>query len=166
MTRPNVSLVAIAKNESLYLTEWIAYHFAIGFDRIYVYNNDSRDRSLELLEATAAIEPRLSIINWPTNEHSGPQEAAYNHAAQHVGSEWVAFLDIDEFMVPWRDMSITDYLRTMPDDVSSMHVNWRGFGSNGRLSPIYDSVIETFTACSQKNWGNNYHYKSIIRTRA
>lgn len=34
------ALVCIAKDEDLYIDEWIKYHLHIGFDKIYVYRND------------------------------------------------------------------------------------------------------------------------------
>ncbi|MET0031932.1 MAG: glycosyltransferase family 2 protein, partial [Limnospira maxima] len=45
-----------AKNESPYLVEWIAYHrFIVGFDEILIYDNDSQDDSLDLLQKLAAL---------------------------------------------------------------------------------------------------------------
>ena len=35
-----LALVAIAKDEDNYLREWLDYHFKIGFDEIYVYQNN------------------------------------------------------------------------------------------------------------------------------
>ncbi len=163
---PKATLVAIAKNESFYLTEWIAYHLLIGFDKIYIYDNDSTDRSRELLLSISEIDPRVSFVEWPTKEDVSPQISAYNHSLEYVTTEWIAFCDIDEFVVPWKYNSISEFLYTVPDNVSAVHINWRGFGSNQIFSPDYSSIIETFTACSQQHWGNNYHYKTIARTDA
>jgi Glycosyl transferase family 2 len=163
---PKVTLVAIAKNESFYLTEWIAYHLLIGFENIYIFDNDSTDRSRDLLSSISKIDPRVSYCEWPTKEGLSPQISAYNRSLEDVTTEWVAFFDIDEFIVPWQHNSISDFLKTVPNDVSAVHINWLGFGSNQIFSPDYSSVIETFTACSQQFWGNNYHYKTIVRTDA
>jgi cellulose synthase/poly-beta-1,6-N-acetylglucosamine synthase-like glycosyltransferase len=56
--RHGVTLGAIAKNEGRYLPEWIAYHLAIGFDRIVVYSNDPEDNQNEVLEAIARGDSR------------------------------------------------------------------------------------------------------------
>jgi hypothetical protein len=37
-----VAIVCIAKNEDLYLEEWVNYHLKLGFDRIYIYMNNWR----------------------------------------------------------------------------------------------------------------------------
>lgn len=33
-------VVAIAKNEELYLKEWVEYHFHLGFDKIIICDNN------------------------------------------------------------------------------------------------------------------------------
>ena len=35
-----IAIVCIAKDEDNYLREWLDYHFKIGFDHIYVYQNN------------------------------------------------------------------------------------------------------------------------------
>jgi glycosyltransferase involved in cell wall biosynthesis len=163
---PSVTLVAIAKNESFYLTEWIAYHLLIGFEKIYIFDNDSTDQTLELLSSLSKIDTRVSYFEWPSQEGLSPQISAYNYALKYITTDWVAFIDIDEFLVPWQYNSISEFLTKVPNDISAVHINWRGFGSNQIISPDYSSIIETFTACSEQFWGNNYHYKTIVRTDA
>ena len=34
------ALIAIAKNEQLYIAEWIEYHLSLGFDRLIIADND------------------------------------------------------------------------------------------------------------------------------
>ena len=38
-----VTLVAIDKNEHLYINEWVEYYINLGFDHIYLYDNDNKD---------------------------------------------------------------------------------------------------------------------------
>lgn len=166
MQRAAATLIAIAKNESFYLTEWIAHHLGIGFDRVIIFNNDSSDETHELLIRISEFEPRLEVIDLPSQPGISPQYSAYNHGLHASATEWLAFLDIDEFLVPWRDQSLGGYLSTIPDEISQIHVNWRGFGSGGRYLMDYDLVAESFTSCSPANWSNNYHYKSLVRRNA
>ena len=46
------ALVLIVKNESPYISEWLEYHYKIGVDKFYIYDNDSEDRSelMKMLE--------------------------------------------------------------------------------------------------------------------
>ncbi|MDR3572211.1 MAG: hypothetical protein P4L81_08595, partial [Candidatus Pacebacteria bacterium] len=77
---------------------------------------------------------------------------------------WVTFLDIDEFVVPLEDAGIHEWLATVPDDVSTVHVNWRGFGSSGVSTPGYEFVTRTFEMAAPVEWGNHCHFKSFART--
>ena len=45
-----LAAVVIAKNESEYIAEWVAYHIVQGFEKIYLYDNDSTDNMKECLQ--------------------------------------------------------------------------------------------------------------------
>lgn len=38
-----IAIVSIAKNENLYIKDWIDYHLKLGFDDIYIYDNNDID---------------------------------------------------------------------------------------------------------------------------
>jgi len=161
---PNaVTLGAIAKNEARYLPEWLAYHLAIGFDQIVVYSNDTEDFQNDLLEEVAKNDARVSWVNWPSVPGHSAQNDAYQDLLLHCKTPWIAFLDIDEFVVPLSDANIHEWLATVPDDVSTVHVNWRGFGSAGVTSPDYGLVTRAFDMAATPSWGNHYHFKSFGR---
>lgn len=62
------ALIAIAKNEDLYVQEWIDYHFKLGFDDIIVYQNNWR---------CANPDPR---VRWLELDGDCKQLEAYNNA--------------------------------------------------------------------------------------
>lgn len=108
-----ISVCALFKNESAYLQEWIEYHRIIGVDHFYLYNNSSNDDFLKILQpyVDSGI---VTLINWPTlipdylrdnltHFALSTQIPAYENAAKHVANsqtEWLCFLNIDEFIVP------------------------------------------------------------------
>lgn len=164
---PTATLVAIAKDEGRYLLEWISYHLAIGFSRIVVYNNDSSDRTTTILRRLCSRLDTVDCVYWPSDRlgiDDSPQVTAYNHALHSLWSDWVMFLDLDEYLVPFGDGSLQGFLARVPAEVASVHVNWRGFGSSGVISPDYELVTTTFRRCSPADWGNNTHFKSLART--
>jgi glycosyltransferase involved in cell wall biosynthesis len=159
----SITICAIAKNESRYIVEWLAYHLAIGADHIVVYNNDSEDDQAAKLEAIARHDSRVTWQTWKSQPGISPQISAYNDALRKVTTRWICFIDIDEFLVPLEDQTIAEWLATIPDDVSSVHLNWRGFGSSGVQSPVYDLVTRTFMMAAPVGWGNHHHFKTIAR---
>jgi hypothetical protein len=160
----SITICAIAKNEGRYIVEWLAYHLAIGVARIHVYSNDSEDSQAAKLEAIAQQDPRVTWTEWKSVPGVSPQVSAYNDFLKRVSTTWVCYIDIDEFLVPLEDASIVEWLATVPPDVSSVHINWRGFGSAGVQGSDYGLVTRTFNLAADVGWGNHHHFKTVART--
>ncbi len=161
---PACTLVAIARDEGPYIAEWLAFHLAVGFARILVFDHGSRDDTARIVAGAARRVRAISLHTVPDDGGRTPQIAAYAAALPLVRTPWVAFLDIDEFLVPWRDGSVPGYLASVPDDVSAVHVNWRSFGSSGLSAPGYGRVTEAFLRCAEPDWAYQSHYKTLART--
>lgn len=94
-------VVATARNEGVYLVEWVAYNLELGFDKIFIYTNDNQDGSLELLKALHDAG-HIELVISEVGEGGNAQVKAYNHAllinAEVLRYEWCAFIDVDEFI--------------------------------------------------------------------
>ena len=156
------TLIAIARNEEKYVLEWLAYNLSIGFEKIILFENASTDGTAERISRAAGNDPRISMISWYSATES-PQCSAYNHGVKIATTPWIAFLDVDEFVVPWEHDDIPSYLATIPEEVSAVNVNWRSFGSSGRVSEDYALVTETFTRCAPPDFGSQLHFKTFAR---
>ena len=101
----NVRIVAIAKDESAYLADWIFHHMYFGFNSIEIYVNRTKDNSYELLN-NISKNSKVNVINADSIvEKSGAnfQNQAYSdgyNKAKKEGVDYLLFLDIDEFWVP------------------------------------------------------------------
>ncbi len=137
--RRGACMVMSARNEGIYLLEWIAHHRSIGFEWCYIYSNNNDDRSDELLSTLA----NAGIITWINSEISPgvpAQDKAYGHAfgmlPDILDFEWALVLDADEFLVPnpARFTSITDFLRWQSKrEVDAIAMNWKFIGSNDEI---------------------------------
>lgn len=164
-----ITLVSIMKNEQSYIVEWVAYHRVVGVDRLRIYENGSDDQTLALLQALHAAE-LVELIEW-ANPPAGesPQVSAYNHAVQQLGktSEWLAFIDADEFIVPVEDetvgAAIDKVVVAAATEVGAIAVNWRTFGSSGRRVRGPGLVMERFTMCAPDAMVPNNCLKTIAR---
>lgn len=166
MVKNSVAIVAIAKNEGRYIEEWVRYHLSIGFDRIFLFDNESTDDTYaKLLQLSHSLP--IDPIYFPSPGRKSPQKTAYNRALKHFARyyEWALVIDIDEFFVPWGWGSVKDYLAEVPDNASSVAVNWRTFGSSRVQDASYGSVLKTFTRCSSDDFLNDRHFKSFVRVR-
>ncbi|MET0112099.1 glycosyltransferase family 2 protein [Limnospira fusiformis] len=158
-------LCTTAKNESPYLVEWIAYHrFIVGFDEILIYDNDSQDDSLDLLQKLAALG-LCKFQEWPRVPGQPPQQSAYSHFIQTYKDlfEWVCFLDMDEFLVLKHFKSIHDCIKSFESRADSILVNWLMFGSSGQNEYLPELVTKRFVKCAPSNHVVHKHVKCISK---
>ena len=165
--RRAVSLVATARNEGIYLLEWVAYHRAIGVDGIFLYSNDNDDGSDEILR----ILSDAGVIVWIRSEVavSTPAQAkAYGHAfgilPQTLDSRWTLIIDLDEFFAydTTRFSSIADYMAWQEArPVDAVALNWIIFGSNGAAQ--WQDISLTRRFVMRMPWVDA-HIKTIVRS--
>ncbi len=143
--RSGVALVAIVKDEERYIGEWLDYHMLVGARHAYVYNNGSTDRTCDVLRQSRWAE-RVTIIPWRNFDAAiRIQNAAYNHALANFGSRyrWMAFIDIDEFIVPKHcddlNLALNDF-----DDVAALSLPWHMFGPSGHATRPATLVVESY----------------------
>ena len=145
-----VALVCIAKNEDDYIQEWIDYNFKLGFDHIYIYQNDWRYQ---------VDQPNVTKIEY---DGVGRQNEAYNDFMQERSEsyDWVAYFDVDEFLVLKKHFNVKDFINSYIEH-NIIGINWRLFGDNGLTEKGDDlSVLKRFT----KRGGDlNPHVKSIVK---
>ena len=144
----HVTIYAIFKNEAPYLKEWIEYHKLVGVEHFYLYNNMSQDDYIDILDYYVKLGI-VSIIDWP---YVQAQISAYKDCIEKYRSEsqWIGFIDIDEFIVPIKYNNIFDFLK-QKNQYGSVLLHWKIFGSNGlKDRDINGLVTEDFIACWSK----------------
>jgi Glycosyltransferase family 92 len=158
------ALFGIGKNEGVYLHEWIAYHHLLGFNEILFYDNDSTDGSAELLSELSGYG-LVTAIRWHVDPDVSPQMAAYRHGLERLGDEygWVAFVDLDEFLVLPQHETIHDFLADFGGQ-DALGINWKNFGSSGHRHYSPGLVIDRFRGCSTLDFGRNRRVKPFVST--
>lgn len=142
----DLGIVAIAKNEQDYIKEWVAFHKAVGFDKIILYNNDTMDNMVE--EIIPFIEDGYVIYN---EIHGTVQQLnAYNDALRKYSKlfRYLAFIDCDEFLFPVdeKETVLSVIEKTMKQDrhAGGIAVNWVMYGSSGHETKPKGLLIENF----------------------
>jgi hypothetical protein len=143
-----ISICGIFKNEAKFLDEWIKYHLVIGIDHFYLYNNNSDDNFLEILKPYIDSNV-VELIDWPfENSQMKAYEDCYKN--NKLKTNWLTFIDIDEFICPISSDCIKSWLKSY-SKYPGVAVYWKQFGSNGRLAHDKDKyVIEQYTQCWPK----------------
>lgn len=163
-TRPTVGLAvcAIAKNEGPYFKEWLDWHISHGVERFYIYDNESTDCTRDVLRPyidSGVVEYRY----FPGYRR---QLAAYDDCMDRhrLDTRWIAFIDLDEFIVPVKDRSIPEFLDRMKDS-PVVEVNWLIYGSGGAEKKSDAPVMTRFRRHSLPAHPLNRHVKSIVNPR-
>jgi hypothetical protein len=159
-----IAVCAIFKDEARYLLEWIAFHKMIGVDLFVLYDNGSTDGGPELIRRSSFAR-NVTLIEWP--DRPG-QISAYQHfhATYAKDFTWVAFIDLDEFIMPVSGSSIRDILiRKVYEPYADILLNWSIFGPSGHDRRPDGLVIENFTWRFPEDAEANRHVKSLVLTK-
>lgn len=147
----SVCLVAIFKNESHILKEWITHYISQGIDKFFLIDNDSNDNYLEI------VQPYITsgLVELFIDKRQHVQNDCYNDNCLDKCKQydWVIVCDLDEFIYARKSYStIKEYLEDItdigPTTVTQIVIPWKMFSSNGYNTmekPQPSSVIQSFT---------------------
>jgi hypothetical protein len=125
------ALITCLRDEGPFLIEWLAYHRAIGFDRFIIGANDCTDGSHEMLTRLAELGEvtYLPFSRDPAGKGPQYQFADLLLAAGLIADgEWVAWLDLDEFLLVHRGDGAVQHLIRDLGMADGIQINWRIFG--------------------------------------
>jgi hypothetical protein len=160
--RYNLAICAIAKNEGPYFEEWIEWHRKMGAEKFYIYDNDSSDGTRDIL-APYVESGLVEYVFWPGMKRQLP---AYDDCIDkcRLNARWIAVIDLDEFIVPVKDKTITEFLKRF-EEFSAVEINWLIYGSGGAKKRETGGVMERFKYHSLPNNISNRRIKTIIDPR-
>ena len=161
LKKPKIKLVAIAKNESAYLPEWVYHHLYFGFDHIDIYYNGCTDNTLQV--AGHIDDKRVSFFNGDpvfSSSKISPQMDIYRPQfakARKQGFDHLMFLDIDEFWLPLDlTSSIKDFIRKVPV-FDSMSFQWANkVDESEAFSAAISPIIQVEPARQLKSLHKSY----------
>lgn len=144
-----VSICAIFRDEAPYLKEWIEFHKIVGVEHFYLYNNFSEDNYQEVLRPYIE-NGDVTLTEWP---HPQGQMSAYRDCIERYRAEtqWIGFIDIDEFVVPKKMDTIYEFLKPFSRRAAVV-IYWKLFGSSGYVNRnVSELVTEDFVVCWPKH---------------
>ena len=162
--KKTLALVAIVRNETKYIPEWIAHYRSIGIADIVIYDNDTDEAGKALLRKLA-YAGLITLVPWSVKEGISPQMSAYADALARLESafEFLAFFDADEFLCPNDRLDVIRWLSELPADVGAVAINQRVFGSSGYQTANDELVTARFIRAAEEDYAENRWVKSIYR---
>jgi len=154
-----LAVCAIAKNEGKYFDEWIEYHKSVGVEKFYIYDNESTDNTREILSKYPFIE--YHFIPGIKQQLNAYNDCIKKHKRD---TEWIAFIDLDEFIVPQTFDNIPDFIKSV-HKTDLIEINWIVYGSSGHKTYSPVPVMQRFTKHSTPDHPVNNCVKSIVNPR-
>ena len=170
----NISVVAIAKNEELYIEEWLNAYRKLGVNHFYIFdNNDEGNLSLPSLLSSHKDVSIIDVRGPEKLKSFGYQAGCYKMAYDQLSKDYdyMGFFDIDEFLY-LNDKTIPDWLAEHKefDDTDVIKFNWLYYGDNGLVHYDNRPVQERFkepcpinTKYAQ-NFPESLHIKCLVKT--
>lgn len=157
-----LGICAIIKDEDRHLDEWLAYYAALGVEAFYLYDNGSKlPLHKRLKNYFSLYSPEAFRIHEIPGEKL--QLSAYQHCVDSYQNDcrWMAFIDLDEFIVPLKNDSIPELLQGY-EKYSGLALSWKVFGTNGHLFAPEGLQIENYTRALGPEHSRSSHVKSIV----
>lgn len=164
-----VVICALAKNEHNYINEWVRWYLNMGFDKIYLYDNDDFGKPYIGDYISKSFLPKVEIINIRGQVKQSLQHDIYTSFYNTHTFDWCFFVDIDEFLVGVPNIKI--FLKRFPF-AKQIRIKWRLFGDDDLITrdnkqPVMSSfhkVINYSLNRDLKTRGNLEHQgKAIVR---
>ena len=165
------AICTIAKLENNYIREWVEYHLNLGFDKIFLYdNNDGSGEHFEDVIADYINNGRVDLINFRGRKWA--QILAFNNCYNLHGKDydWMAFIDADEFITLTKAKTITEFLSNpIYNNFDGIYLKWVYFTDNN-LIEVKDNnynCLDRFTEPDAHihHWDQLEFGKRIIRTK-
>ena len=159
-----VVVCAMAKNEHLYINEWVKHYIDIGVDTIYIYDNDDIDKPYIGNFINPKLLSKCVIKNIRGQQRPHLQQDIYTGFYIKYGKtfDFCLFCDIDEFL-----MGVPN-LHTFLEQPKFRHANqirvmWKLFGDNDLITrDMNKSVVETFTTPINSSLHRNLKQKGNL----
>lgn len=161
-----VAVCAILKDEADYVEEWLAFHILQGVSRVILYDNNSSD---DTCARARSFAKRIDVQIVPWRGSAGnfdlTQKLAYSDGARRLSSaaDYVAFLDLDEFLFASDYRPLGQTLAAFPAEVAAIAVNQRVFGSSAQQLSTGGLVTSRFIMAAAADHPEGHWFKTIAR---
>lgn len=161
--RYDLAICTMIQGENSYLPEWVAHHVGLGVEHFFIYDNES-PTPLALTLEPEIKDGRATVI---PIQGQFRQLDAFNLGLLRFGRrmEWMAFMDLDEFLLPKQHDDLRDLLAGYRE-FGGLAVNWQMFGSSGHEVRPPGLQMENFLMRAEVGYVHNRHVKSIVRPEA
>lgn len=150
-----VVVCAMAKNENLYINDWVKFYIGLGFDMIYLYDNNDIGTPNVAGFIDKELLDKITIIDIRGIKKDRLQQKTYSSFYKEHTFDWCLFCDIDEFLFGVKD--IHEFLSNpIYNDYQQIRIKWKLFGDDGMIErdmkvPVYKAFNKVLTKSLNRN---------------
>ena len=164
--KPLFNVLAVFKNESRALPEWIYHYLSEGANRIILVNNNSTDG----WEESCAKYMNNKHVTFLEDNRPWSQVEIYDDVFLKIKKEtsFLLVCDLDEFIYPQHTFeTIRDYLAFIKriNFEGCIKIPWKAFGSSGHKKHPKGGIIKNFIHRRNYQSPSLTHVKYICRNR-
>ena len=145
------------------IEEWVKWHLACGFDRITIYDNNSLFSVKDSLKAYDKVEVReIKGEHGCQDDFKNFYSLYDNFCIERKGkTEWVCFIDDDEFVYVQDGKSIKEML---VDHLNTICMYWKMISFPIVMEDRHATLIDSFNYYSPlaSEWNMNVLFKSMV----
>lgn len=165
--------------EDIDVAEWVEYHYRIGVDRVYVFDNGSKpplkpalqsliDNGIVHYEYTYGFDSIFTIVaTWMSDKYHSINKHVYMYekCMSKFGHKhrWLMSIDSDEFIVlANKNQSFPEFMKTY-EKFGGLRIPWKVYGSSGLVNRPLGGVLGHYNKCDPNPNPNFSPFKSIVQ---
>ncbi|KAL6745533.1 hypothetical protein V8C86DRAFT_2975436 [Haematococcus lacustris] len=174
------AICVVAKDENMYVREWLTYHRCLGVDKVYLYDHNSTlplRQGIEDLIASGYVQyiPYTGSHVRYTHGFSSDLQRFQTTIQGQVYKDCLArfsgrhtfmgFIDVDEF-VAFHEPGLIDInsLLRRYEAYGGLSLYWVLLGSSGHLQPPAAGVVPSYRQCLPRRHKANTQFKTFVNT--
>lgn len=164
-----VALCCTAKLENNYILEFVEHYKSLGFDKIFIYdNNNPEDEIMNDILQDFINDNFVEIIDKRGQKLPQVDEYLECYNTHSNDYDWICYFDIDEFLELPKHGEIHNFLNQNKfDKFNLIRVNWLMYDDNDIIyNPSYQvQSVFTHPSHNPKTYFWNVVTKCILRTK-
>lgn len=152
-------VLSLFRNEEKYLDEWVNHNLNLGFDKIFIIDNNDSNNKLIYNNDKVVILPYndINFADYTKGTISLYKCNAYNYGLSYIKNldyNYVAVIDNDEFFNFKTYKTVKDFIwkEMIEKKINMVNIPWEIYDDNDIIyeSDVKDNVANTYTRIAKK----------------
>ena len=161
-----ICICTFAKNQNLYINEFVEFYQKIGINKIFLYdNNDENGEKFDDILKLYINNGTVEIINWrgKNAEHEEMMSDCYKN--NYINYDWLIFYEIDEYIHIKENNDLKLFLSDQKfDNCECIYLNWLFHTDNNLIYYDNRTLQERFPIPEPNPQKNNSNVKHLVKT--